>query len=177
MSRTLPNGLAVVDEDMPDFLRMTPEERNEAWQRKPPTLAKTFFTSHRSEEQEEEFQRVQKTKEIEAREKREATFAKLKEKALIKKAAEPPRIKPEPFSNGVTISVIKPSPRNAGTKGADRYAAMVVFLKLKPAATLTEILGQTSYRLSDYHWDLKRGHITSDLRRQSSTEADRNRQK
>lgn len=179
MTRILPNGLAVIDEDMPDFLRMTPEERNEAWQRKPPKPTPQLLApTHRSKEAEEEYQRIIRTREIEKMEKRDRALAILKVKAepmiAARRAAKAALPKP---GHDTIIKVLRPNARKSGTKAAARFDAMEAFVKANPSATLADVYASTIYGRGDYEWDLRHKNITSDLRRQSSTEADRNRQK
>ena len=63
------------------------------------------------------------------------------------------------FELDALIQVVKPSPRAAGTIAATNYAAMVTYVMDHPAATVGDVLANTSYRKQDYAWDLKKGNV------------------
>lgn len=51
-------------------------------------------------------------------------------------------------------------PRREGTAAFKRYAEMAKYVKSHRGAIVSDVLKETAYRSNDYHWDVKRNHIT-----------------
>lgn len=93
----------------------------------------------------------------------EARVKKDAEKERLAALPQAPKIKRNDPLASLTIKVLKPAPRKAGTGGAAKYAEMVAWMKKNPRATVPEVFANTSYKKNDYDWDLGHQHIDTNI--------------
>lgn len=70
-----------------------------------------------------------------------------------------PSLKIEKISDRKVIKVLKPNAKRAGSAAGERYKAMVAYVKKHKKASLAVVMANTSYRMSDYRHDTKKGFI------------------
>jgi hypothetical protein len=166
-------------ESIPSFLKLTAEERRQAWEKNPPRAVPAILDHkpvYRTPADEAEIAAFKV--ERERREKIAAEARAESRRVLARQKRIPgstwdmrrgvwvhPVIeakKAEDTGESFRLIVINRSPRAAGTGAAARFAEMLAFLEGKPRARMAEIYASTSYTRADFDWDLQRGSVQKD---------------
>jgi hypothetical protein len=163
---------------IPDFLKLTQEERRKAWEDNPPRQAPILVShapAYRSPEDEEEIRKFRE--ERDARDKINAVArAKAREAVKKQRAGYVPGAtwdlkysrwvhpvlehqRKEETGEAFKLVVLNKSPRAPGSRAAARFDEMVAFLDKNPKATMAEVYAATSYTRVDFDWDLQRGSV------------------
>jgi hypothetical protein len=84
-----------------------------------------------------------------------------KRKVAAKKARKAARAKvgSTKYETMIVASVVPENPRRKGTKAAKLFDAMASYVRSHRNVKVSDLIAATDYRVQDFNWDLKRGHV------------------
>jgi hypothetical protein len=63
------------------------------------------------------------------------------------------------YETMIVASVVAENPRRKGTKAAKLFDAMAAYVRGHRNVKVSDLIAATDYRIQDFNWDLKRGHV------------------
>jgi hypothetical protein len=63
------------------------------------------------------------------------------------------------YETMIVSSVAAENPRRKGTKAAKLFDTMAAYVRGRRNVKVSDLIAATDYRVQDFNWDLKRGHV------------------